>query len=208
MENEPSPVPETSKDEEKQSRRNWRGILESAPARGVDAANIAVERSRRPAALVGRSALGVIGAIALAGAVVLLYILTSDESTCANSDTWTETLGCQASVWGLLLLSGLVAAIALPGAALGIKGRRGLTALVINAPFLLLCVAGLGLLFGNLGPLGALLQHQDAGGFVLAVVLLALGLPVVAVLTLRQIRYARALQSEDTESLEEQAAPE
>ena len=93
--------------------------------------------------------------------------------------------------------------LALPGAALGIKGRRGAIDLLLNVPFLMLTAAGLGLLIPNLGPLLALLKHEDAINFTLAVIFLAIGLPVAIVLTWRQISHGKVQPGKLTEASDE-----
>ena len=178
----------------RQNLRNLRSTVEGIPDKGVEAASVAVEKSRRPAALFGRSVLGVVGMIALALTAFLLFSVFTGDRLCTDTDGWAESVSCQAGSWALLLLSAAVAALALPGAIIGIKGRQGAIALLVNVPFLLLTGAGLGLLFANLGPLGVMLQHEDAGWFILAVVLLAVGLPVAVRLTWRQVMYTKEEQ--------------
>lgn len=178
----------------RQNLRNLRSTVEGIPDKGVEVASVAVEKSRKPAALFGRSVLGVIGAITLALASFLLFNIYAGDGFCADTNGWAESVSCQAGSWLLLLLLAAVAALTLPGPIIGIKGRRGAIALLVNVPFLLLTGAGLGLLFANLGPLGVMLQHEDAGWFILAVVTLAVGLPVAVRLIWRQVMYTKEEQ--------------
>ena len=175
--------------------QNLRNAVEGIPDKGVEATNVAVEKSRRPAALIGRWVLGILGGIALVLAAYLLFSIYAGDGLCTEAEEWTDSVACEAGTWGLLLLSSAIAALTLPGAILGIKGRKGLYALLLNTPFLVITVAGLGLLLANTGPLGALLQHNDAGWFILAVVTLAVGLPVAVKLTWRQVMYAKEQQA-------------
>ncbi len=212
MESESSTGPGPDQGGIRRNIRNLRNAVEGIPDKGVEAANVAVEKSRRPAALIGRWSMGVVGGIALVLAAYLLFSIYAGDGLCTGAKEWSESVACEAGTWGLLLLSAAVAALTLPGAILGIKGRKGLYALLLNTPFLVITVVGLGLLLANTGPLGALLQHNDAGWFILAVVTLAVGLPVAVKLTWRQVMYAKeqpvaAESGEGAESAEQTASP-
>ena len=199
MENEASPAPEASTMEGRRGVGDWQGKRGAVTDRGLGAANSAVERSRRPAAIIGRSFLGLVGAVAMAVTSYSLFRVFVGDGLCAGKESWPESISCQAGSWGLILSSGAIAAFALSGAALGIKGRRGAIDLVLNVPFLMLSAAGLGLLLANLGPLLALLAHEDGVRFTLAVIFLAVGLPIAIVLIRKQISYGKELPSESTE---------
>lgn len=176
------------------SIRGWGGALRGASDRGVDLADGAVQRTRRPVANAGRTLLGFVGFIALietVGALIALVVgggacspalsLVPDIDDCAWTLVWAYTAGL-----------GVIIALTVPSALLGIPGWQGARALFLNVPFTAVTVLGLGLLVSNLGPLGAMLSHADAGGFFLAAVLLAMGVPFVVGLTWRLRKLGKA----------------
>ena len=203
MENDASPSPEPSKVGSQRGNGDQLGKQGTVTDRGLATANTAVGRPRRPAATIGRSVLGLVGGVALAMALYFLFQVFVGEGLCADEESWAESISCNAGSWVLIVLSGAIAALALPGAALGIKGRRGAIDLLLNVPFLMLTAAGLGLLIPNLGPLLALLKHEDAINFTLAVIFLAIGLPIAIVLTWRQISYGKVQPGKSTEASDE-----
>ena len=180
------------------------GVLGVASDRGVDLADGAVRRTRRPVALAVRTVLGVVGFIVLIETVGAFAALAVGGDTCSPALSFIPDIdGCAWTlVWAYTGALGVIIALTVPSALLGVPGLRGARAIVLNVPFTVVTVLGLGLLVSNLGPLGAMLLHEDAGGFFLAAVLLAAGVPFVVGLTWRLRKLGRAAREKTAASPE------
>lgn len=146
---------------------------EAPPAEGAG------RSSSETAAIVARVIAGVIALVALVEVIGSFAALEEEGNSCSfalalvledSSCNWTTVLGYAG-------VMGAVVALAVPAAALGVQGTRGARTIVASAPFTILAVLGVGLLVLNLGPLTALLTHENAAGFLIAVAMLAVGLP-------------------------------
>ena len=175
-----------------------------ASDKGVEAADAAVRRTRRPAALAVRTVLGVVGFIVLIETVGAFAALAVGGGACSPALSLIPDLGDCAwtLVWAYTGALGVIIALTVPSALLGVPGWRGARAIVLSVPFAVVTVLGLGLLVSNLGPLGAMLSHEDAGGFFLAAVLLAGGVPFVVGLTWRLRKLGRAAREKAAASPE------
>ena len=174
--------------------RGWGGALGGASGKGVDAADAAVQGARRPAALAIRTLVGLVGFIVVIEALGALVALAAAEGACSPGLSLLSNLDDCAwpLVWAYTVPLAVVIALTVPSALLGVPGLRGARAIFLNVPFAVVTMLGLGMLVGNLGPLGALLQHEDAGGFFIAAVLLAVGVPFVVALMWRLRKLGRA----------------
>ena len=135
--------------------------------------------SRKNLAIAARIVVGIIGIVALAEVVGSFAALEEERNSCS----WALSLALDDAScnWSTVLayagVMGAVVALAAPAAVLGVQGVRGARTIVASAPFTILAVLGVGLLVLNLGPLTALLTHENAAGFLIAVGMLVVGLP-------------------------------
>ena len=176
------------------SVRGWGGALGGVSGEGVGAADATVRRTRRPAAIAVRTLLGFVGFIALIETVGAFIALAAAGGACSPSLSLISDIEDCAwvLVWAYTAALGVIIALAVPSALLGVPGLQGARAILLSVPFTAVTMLGLGLLVSNLGPLGALLSHEDAGGFFLASVLLATGVPFVVALTWRLRKLGKA----------------
>ena len=154
---------------------------------------------RETAAIVARVIAGILAVIALAEVVGSFAALEEEGNSCSwglglvlddSSCNWSTVLGYAG-------VMGAVVALTVPLAALGVQGVRGARTIVVSAPFTILTVLGIGILVLNLGPLAALLTHENAAGFLISVGMLVVGIPptVVFARKLWAMHKARASES-------------
>lgn len=143
--------------------------------------------SKENVAKAARVVAGIIAVIAVAEVIGSFAALEEEGNSCSfalalvledSSCNWTTVLGYAG-------VMGAVGALTIPFAALGIQGVRGARTIVASAPFSIVTVLGIGLLVLNLGPLAALLTHENAAGFLIAVGMLVVGLPPTVVFARR-----------------------
>ena len=155
--------------------------------------------SKETAASVARVIAGILAVIALAEVVGSFAALEEEGNSCSlalslvlddSSCNWSTVLGYAG-------MMGAVVALTIPVAALGVMGMRGARTIVASAPFTILAVLGIGLLVLNLGPLAALLTHENSAGFLISVAMLVVGVPptVVFARKLLSMRKERASES-------------
>lgn len=150
-------------------------------------ATTAGRSTKETVALAARVVVGLIGVIAVVEIIGSFAALETERNSCApvlslfvsdSTCNWTTVLAYAG-------VMGAVVALAVPVAALGVQGMRGARIIVAGAPFTILAVLGVGLLVLNLGPLAALLTHENAPGFLIAVAMLVVGLPPTVVFAKR-----------------------
>lgn len=149
----------------------------------ASAAEDAPRSTRETAAIVARVVAGILAVIALAEVVGSFAALEEEGNSCSFALSLVlDDASCNwSTVLGYAGVMGAVVALTVPVAALGVQGMRGARTIVVSAPFTILAVLGIGLLALNLGPMAALLTHENVAGFLISVGMLVVGVPPTVV---------------------------